>query len=65
MVEIDGDVEHFAELAGLLDVAAGVGNGARSHCRLALFVVFGSTRDVEAAAELVGWYSSSHFRERK
>lgn len=59
----DWYVEHFAELAGFLNVAAGVRHGSRRHCGLPLLELLGSTRDIEPAAELVRWDSGPHFSE--
>lgn len=58
-----GYVEHFGEFAGVLGVAAGVGDGgARRQGGEGVFevVVVGAAGDVEAVAELVGWDSRPH-----
>lgn len=51
---------HLAEVTRLLDVTTGVGDGARSHGRLALLVLLREARHVEAASQLVGWRPRPH-----
>lgn len=56
------NVEHLAELAGPLDVAAGVRHRPRRHCGGPLLELLRPAGDVEAAAELVRRDAAPHLR---
>lgn len=59
------DDEHAAEVTGVLDVAAGVGDGAGGHGGVAVLGLVGSAGDVEAAGELVGRNAVCHRSVRR